>query len=519
MSTWSDGYVSDIEYVGIFYHHQTPSLLNFVCLFNGVEPPAIDDGFDYCELGCGQGATANTLAACNSRGRFHAVDFNPAHIAHARALASEAGLTNIEFHEKSFRQMLDARADALPQFDFITLHGIYTWVGPETRREIVEVLSRCVKPGGVVAVSYNSLPGWTGGIPIQHLLMEHARHGRQRSDRQIEDSIRFAVELKEANALHLQGNPFLDAVAEKVNQGNRGVRSYLAHEYLNATWNPMFSADVGRELSEAKLDYVATADPFESILNLTLTSQQQALLQRFDSTAMRETVKDYCIQRHLRNDIFVRGARRLSVVDRDERLRGLTLALTVSRQNARFTFQVPIGEAKVAPETYTPMFDALAEGPRTVGDLIDLQGVSGRPDANPVDVAGFLVGSGQAMPRVSADDTKDDSDAKRFNRAVAARGRSAGAPGRAALAAPVIGTGLPANSVERLVYDGLASGLKADADALSRHVWQPMAGRGEAVIKDGKPIVEEAESLVALRGHIEGTLDRMVPLWQRLGAI
>src|SRR3712207_297474 len=100
MSDWTGGYVSDIEYTAGFYGDQAPGLLDATCIVNGYAPPRAAPGpFRYCELGCGQGLTANLLAAANPLGEFVAVDFNPAHIARARASAEEAGLTNIRFIE------------------------------------------------------------------------------------------------------------------------------------------------------------------------------------------------------------------------------------------------------------------------------------------------------------------------------------------------------------------------------------------------------------------------------------
>lgn len=55
----------------------------------------------------------------------------------------------------------------LPAFDCVMLHGVYSWVGPETRRAVVRFLDRFLKPGGVAYVSYNSLAGWVQLLPMQ----------------------------------------------------------------------------------------------------------------------------------------------------------------------------------------------------------------------------------------------------------------------------------------------------------------------------------------------------------------
>jgi len=89
---WNEGYVSDIEYTNGFYSDLSPHHLNFSCILNGVEPVPLDQPYTYFELGFGRGLTLNVLAATNSNGQFYGNDFNPAHVAGARALAATAQL-------------------------------------------------------------------------------------------------------------------------------------------------------------------------------------------------------------------------------------------------------------------------------------------------------------------------------------------------------------------------------------------------------------------------------------------
>src|SRR5262245_18346022 len=83
MNQWSGGYVIDIEYVEAFFPQQSPQSMALALTLNGLEPPDFSGAFSYCELGCGRGLTSLILAAANPDAEFHAVDFNPAHIARA----------------------------------------------------------------------------------------------------------------------------------------------------------------------------------------------------------------------------------------------------------------------------------------------------------------------------------------------------------------------------------------------------------------------------------------------------
>ena len=154
-SVWADGYVVDIDYTDGYYRELAPGLLRFVTLLAGMQRNEAPDGFNYCELGCGNGRSVVLHAAAEPRGRFHGVDFNPKHIQHARKLAQDAGTANAVFLEASFASLRDS---TLPEMDFITLHGVHSWVSPENRRHIAEFIRARLKPGGLVYMSSNCLP-------------------------------------------------------------------------------------------------------------------------------------------------------------------------------------------------------------------------------------------------------------------------------------------------------------------------------------------------------------------------
>jgi SAM-dependent methyltransferase len=148
---WSSGYVSDVEYLPGLYVEQAPGHVILTCLLNGIAPPRLGPDFTYCELGCGQGVTALVIAAANPGIQVVATDFNPAHIARARDAAAMAGIDNITFLELSFADM--AQGQGLPDFDMVTLHGVWSWIGAADRAHIAAFLSRRLKPGGAVSLS------------------------------------------------------------------------------------------------------------------------------------------------------------------------------------------------------------------------------------------------------------------------------------------------------------------------------------------------------------------------------
>src|SRR3954465_11563669 len=128
MAVQAEGYVSDVPYVRLFIPLVAPALLDHVAIICGVSPPMRKERFPWCDLGCGQGVTAAMLAATHPAGQFHGVDAMPGHVDHGRRFAAEADVANVSFHAADFAA---ATALALPKFDYIVAHGVYSWVGPQ----------------------------------------------------------------------------------------------------------------------------------------------------------------------------------------------------------------------------------------------------------------------------------------------------------------------------------------------------------------------------------------------------
>jgi 2-polyprenyl-3-methyl-5-hydroxy-6-metoxy-1,4-benzoquinol methylase len=454
VTDWAGGYVTDVEYIPGFYRQQSPPQLELAALLGGVDSrlPAGTEQAHYLELGCGRGMNAVTIAAANPAWRVTAVDYNPAHIAFGMALAHEAALDNITFIEADFGAL--AQRD-LPQADIVSLHGIWSWVGLQARAAIVRLLAAVVSPGGLVHLSYNSLPAWQGLIGLQRLVFEAGHRSAGRSDRQVRAGFAFVQEMHQAEALHLRANPLAGELLGRLASLST---NYLAHEYMNTHWSPCFHSDVAAAMAEAKLDWAGSANLLETFPDLMLTPEQRVLFERQDDPVMQETVKDFCISRQLRHDLFVRGARRLSSAQRDAALGRLVLALRVPAAEFSYDLTVPAGNAGMGA-TYRDHVAALQAGPASVASL--LATISGQ--GNPAELAGLMVGTNQAvlMPRP---DAVQAPGADRLNRVLGRRITSlAGPEVSGVLAATRLATGLPATRIMQFVCARALDGEDAGA--------------------------------------------------------
>ena len=482
MSGWGGGYVTDITYLTGWYRQQSPSIMALACLLSGVASPmpAAGDEVTYLELGCGHGFGAMATAASNPGWRVTAIDFNPAHIAAAREWAAEAGLTNITFIEADLATLADdAAARLVPLADFVSLHGVWSWVPANVQAGIVKLLRDKVRPGGAVHVSYNVMPAWGGVLGMQRLVQAAGRQRVGRSDRQTAEGFKFVRDLFAAEALQLRRSQIVAVVMERL--GDMPL-VYLTHEYMNDSWAPCFMADVAEAMAGAKLEWAASAQLQENFPELTFSEQQRALAQKFDDPLLRELIKDHCVDRMLRDDVYVRGARRLSPRQRDATLMDLTIGLNVRPQDLPLEVDVPAGKGALNPAFYQPIARALAAGPRMVADLLRLPEVEGARD-NPAELIGMLVGAELADPALRPSEPALPV-AQRFN-AMAARRliQIEKATRPMAAASHRMGMPAPASVLDLVVLEQTMAGA-GSVDELVRHFQHAITVTDEAKLRE-----------------------------------
>ncbi|MDE2335632.1 MAG: class I SAM-dependent methyltransferase [Rhodospirillales bacterium] len=503
---WSAGYVTDTAYMRGYYHEQSPLQLALAALLMGVQTdlPGPSDEVSYLELGCGQGFGATVLAAANPGWRITAVDFNPAHIAAARRGAAELGLANIRFLEADLASLPeDPLMAEVPQADVASLHGVWSWVSPEVRAGIVRLLRARVKPGGLVHVSYNALPGWQGALLLQRLVREAGRRLAHGSIEQARAGLGLVHELMAAEAAGLAKAPRVTDILRRLEQA---APDYLAHEYMNSSWAPCWHADVAADLAAAKLDYIGSARLLSNFDDLMLTDAQRAIANRFADPLMRELVVDACNEPTLRHDIYVRGTRRLSTGARDAALEAVTLALPMPPEEMVYAVNVPAGRASLSEAYYHPMIEHLAERPCTVGELLSLPALAGHA-RNPAEVVGMLVGSGQALV-LARPGAPMNNVSRHLNALTRARELKPDTMRRvSAMACPALAGGLPTALAHFYVAERFAAAGGIDATDFDTEIWARQLA----------PADTPAEDIAALAKQMADEVRRRGKIWRWLG--
>jgi SAM-dependent methyltransferase len=355
MNDWREGYIDEIAYTYGYCDELNPLRLKLALLNAGLAFPTVQTA---CELGFGYGVSVNIHAA-GSATQWYGTDFNSSHADFARELATSAESQAFLFAER-FSEF--CARDDLPDFDFIGMHGIWSWISEENRALIVDFLSRKLKPGGVLYLSYNTQPGWTAMLPVRELMNQHFQAdtdcpGDLGMHERIEAAVRFAQNVFATQPGYAVVNPYL---AERLDALAGESPGYLAHEYFNRDWKLTSFSHVASSLGSVGLAYAGSAHYREHRDELNLTSPQRALLGSIANTNLKETVRDFCTSQSFRRDYWVKEPRQLGDEERQAALRAHLVVLALPKASVALKVRGTLGEVALPEALYGPILDALS---------------------------------------------------------------------------------------------------------------------------------------------------------------
>ena len=355
--------LQDTSYPTTYFCELSPTRLNYVAALGGFTPSSLASSFRYLELGCGSGFSTVVHAAAFPHAEFHACDINEASIAEGREHAKKLVASNVRFHLSSFDQLA---ARNLPGFDFIVLHGVYSWVDREARQTLRQLISRLLKPGGLAYVSYNCQPGWAVEIPLRRLIREFARGQTSDSAQQAMAAVRSLDELAQAGLRYFDANP--DA-ARAIGSYLRSPGDYLAHEFLSDDGDPMYSIDVADEMAEAGLSFVGSATLVDNHPELQVGTRAVAAVSALETSSQRQLAMDFAVNRQFRRDVFARTGSSLAEPERRLALFDTWIEPRHPPEAIEDFITVPRGRVHFDRDFVGTLKSTMAMGPTRLGDL------------------------------------------------------------------------------------------------------------------------------------------------------
>jgi SAM-dependent methyltransferase len=380
--TTTKEYVEDVPYVRQFISELSPIQLRLVAALNGLTPPPARD-FDYCELGCGHGDSVAALAAAFPESRFLGIDLNADHIASAKRLVRDGALENAGFLEGDFTKLIEGDdVGGGEGFDFITAHGVLTWVSPTVRKGLLDFARAKLKPGGLLYVTYNAMPGWASVEPLRQLLLSPlGGPGGAENESTLERANRglnFAHAMEKLGAQYFALNPSASGMLATMTKAGL---SYVVHEYMHEHWTPMYFARVAWEMASSDLHFAGVLPPFLNFRDLAIPASLEGVFTDVSDRVTFESLKDFAINEFFRRDVYVKGKHPRSPETTnaymDETPWGLVANANLIPADRKVT--LPHREITFEGPLFDALFDVLKEGASTMEAMMNHAALANEP--------------------------------------------------------------------------------------------------------------------------------------------
>ncbi len=419
------------------------------------------------------------------------------HIDAARELARAGHLENAEFIAADL-QSYDPRG--LASFNYITLHGLYSWVSPEVRRGIRAFITSKLEVGGLVYVSYNAMPGWGAAGPLRRFFIDTApRLGGDLVER-ARQIIAMLVDLQTKGAPVFTETPTASRVLERLTQSD--IR-YVAHEFLGTNWEPLYFADLNREMDAAGLRFAGHAEIAGNFPALSVVPElANDFLDGSDRIA-RESIRDFVTNRFFRRDVFVRVDEAHQVRPDDDNLKSTLFGFLVSAEHAPSSIEWAGGKVSFAGAWFDRLKKLLAYRVLSLSEIVQDPILRNIPKDELVTgikqltIGGFFAPFARGEIEPAGGAVEKIRLVPKINEVLFDRYDWAG---RAlVLASPVAGSGVALNSLEAALLGGLRTHDPVSWIAAELN----HRGVGIQTIDEGVPINDEAEARKAITRSLE----------------
>ena len=160
----------EVAYPSLAFRQTHPDRLAAHGMLFGL-PFAPLERFRLLDIGGGDGGNVIPMAVTFPGAQFVSFDLSASAIERGTKVKDTLKLANLD--------LLQADISAIEfepaSFDYIIVHGVYSWVGERTRDALMALVGRLLSPNGVAFVSYNALPGARIRQSVRDMLLFHLR--------------------------------------------------------------------------------------------------------------------------------------------------------------------------------------------------------------------------------------------------------------------------------------------------------------------------------------------------------
>jgi cyclopropane fatty-acyl-phospholipid synthase-like methyltransferase/methyltransferase-like protein len=222
----------DFPYDSAALYETQPAALSVAATLLGMDPAPVER-CRVLEIGCATGHNLIAMAQISPESTFVGIDLSPRQIAIGTDMATAVGLGNVELRALDLARV----DDSLGQFDYITCHGVYSWVPPEVQTKLLEICSRRLSAHGVAYMSYNTYPGWHMRVAAREAMLYASRRAANAREK-VRQARSYLDQL--ARQSSYLGTAYDKSLNELATWMRDQKDSYVFHDYLEEVNLPLY---------------------------------------------------------------------------------------------------------------------------------------------------------------------------------------------------------------------------------------------------------------------------------------
>ncbi len=437
----------------------SPVNLSYVAALRGARPRNPGTGFTYAVAGCSDLPNLICLAASNPEGQFFGIVNDPSTAEGAARLAASRGVKNVSFLSGKNAQLAAAAegsSSGLPMLDYLVC-DMFSQSSPqqdEERAGLFDLAAKKLRPNGLLAYRYRAYRGVSD--ILKFLISEFS------PEMDVPQSMEFLADIKNLSPAFFEGNPDAAVELERAMAGNAPDEFFGCYDAGGTAFSGTFATMEG--LLPRGFAFAGDACVGANYMELATPPSAHAVLQNCREHLMYEPIKDFAMQRVVRNDVWCRlPAERTE--DLASLFGGFTYGTTAPLN------QIPseiCGAGKTIDITLSPfkeMLSLMEMMPINIGDYLEHESGKGVEPQDAVAAMQILVAGGVVRPMRSSypgksGDISQPRWSEKFNGYL--NDEPIESP-RVVLASSVVGSGVSVSAREALVMQALNRGGMADS--------------------------------------------------------
>ncbi len=248
------------------------------------------------ELGCSDGGNLLGMAVTLPASEFVGIDLVGSAIARGKAAIEALGLKNIVLRQADLLEL----APDYGTFDYIIVHGLYSWVRAEVRDQIMAICRGSLAPQGIAYISYNALPGCHIRLMLREMMLFHNRQFKDPKQR-----IKQAITLTKllANS-RTEPEAYTKAIQEEYDRLSKRAPDFVYHDELSETFEPVYFHQFLEHAARHGLQFLGEAEFCEMQQEGLTPSARELLGKLSDDLPLREQYLDFMRGRLFRRTLL-----------------------------------------------------------------------------------------------------------------------------------------------------------------------------------------------------------------------